>query len=254
MARHLGFTCEILDSREAMGRAAGQAAESLILQALDQVKDRLVRMIFAAAPSQNEILAYLAASKKIDWSRIEAFHMDEYIGLDKDAPQGFGNFLDAHIFQKVPFAKIHYLRPQGDVGRSLENYAELLKAAPIDICLMGIGENGHIAFNDPAVADFKDPKVVKVVGLDEVCRNQQVHDGCFKKLEDVPSQAVTLTVPMLFSANHIVCTVPAATKAHAARMAVLGPVAESCPSSILRLHADARLFLDNESGKEILGF
>lgn len=237
-----------------MGKAAGQAAETLILQALDQVKDRLVRMIFAAAPSQNEILSYLVESRKIDWSRIEAFHMDEYIGLDKDAPQGFGNFLDAHIFKKVPFAKIHYLRPEGDVEKSLAHYTQLLQAAPIDICLMGIGENGHIAFNDPEVADFKDPKAVKVVGLDEICRNQQVHDGCFKKLEEVPSQAVTLTVPMLFSARHIVCTVPASTKAHAARMAVLGPVSESCPSSILRLHADARMFLDDQSGKEILEF
>ncbi|QTQ11340.1 6-phosphogluconolactonase [Treponema parvum] len=248
------FNVEIFPSRDEMGKAAGKCAERMFINAIKQKNSGIVRAIFAAAPSQNEILAFLAKSKKIDWSKVEAFHMDEYVGLPADAPQGFGNFLDAHIFLKVPFAKVHYLRPAGNPEKNIKAYAAELKKAPIDICLMGIGENGHIAFNDPAVADFHDGETVKIVELDNTCRNQQVHDGCFKQLSDVPKQAVTLTVPTLFKSEHIVCTVPASAKAKAVKATILGPCSEKCPASILRLHPDANMFLDAESGKYVSEF
>jgi len=254
MLSESSFTVQVFENREKMGKAAGSCAERVILQALKDAGEGAIRMIFAAAPSQNEVLAYLAASKKIDWSRVDAFHMDEYIGLSSDAPQGFGNFLDAHLFKqtKVPFRSVHYLRPEGNVEASVEAYAKVLSEKPVDVCLLGIGENGHIAFNDPAFADFHDKKLVKVVGLDEVCRTQQVHDGCFKALDDVPLQAVTLTIPMLFSAKHAICTVPASTKAHAVREMIKGPITETCPCSILRMHPDCHVFFDADSAKEIL--
>jgi glucosamine-6-phosphate deaminase len=238
---------EIYKDRGAMGKAAGQKAESFILACLEKKKE--VRIIAGAAPSQNEILRYLAKSKLIDWSRVTAFHMDEYIGLPADAPQGFGNFLRERLFGKVPFKTVHYLQGGGAPEEECARYTALLKKAPIDVLLCGIGENGHLAFNDPPVANFKDPLWVKVVNLDSVCRNQQVHDGCFASLKEVPKQAFTLTIPVLMSASYAVCTAPGPTKAAAASRMILGPVETKCPASILRLHPLCAVFLDAESGK-----
>ena len=167
-------------------------------------------MIFAAAPSQNDVLLALTEDKSIDWTRVNAFHMDEYVGLPKDAPQGFGNFLSAHIFSLAPFKSVNYIDCTAENPEAeCERYAELLKNNPTDIVVMGIGENGHIAFNDPWVADFNDEKWVKVVPLDEVCRNQQVNDGCFAHVDEVPTHALTLTVPTLVRAPWLFCIVPA---------------------------------------------
>jgi len=248
--RKTSFSAEIHKTRKAMGEAAGKKAEELLLQCLKQKKE--VRLIAAAAPSQNEILAYLAKSKLIDWNRVTAFHMDEYIGLRKDAPQGFGNFLRDRLFGKVPFGKVNYLGGDADPAAECERYTALLKKASIDVLLCGIGENGHLAFNDPPVADFNDPLSVKVVNLDSVCRNQQVHDGCFASLKDVPKQALTLTIPILMSAAHVICTVPGTSKAAAAGRMLMGPVETKCPASILRFHPDCSVFLDIESGKDLL--
>ncbi len=246
------FSCpiEVYPDRSAMGNAAGRKAESILLEAL--AAQDTVRVIFAAAPSQNEVLAYLRSSSRIDWSRVEAFHMDEYIGLKPDAPQRFGNFLADAIFDKVSFKSISYLNPQGNPEESARTYAQRLKEKPIDLVVLGVGENGHIAFNDPPVADFADPLAVKVVELDSVCRTQQVHDGCFATLDDVPTHALTLTIPMLFSASHLVCTVPGKTKASAVTAMVTGPVSTSCPASILRMHQDCSVFLDSDSGKGLV--
>ena len=225
--------------RESMGLAAAAYAEGLI-RALLAEKEEL-RMIFAAAPSQNEVLKNLAASPNIPWERIHAFHMDEYVGLDPDAPQGFGNFLRDRLFGLVPFRSVNYLQDP-------ETYTELLNVAEIDICCMGIGENGHIAFNDPPVADFEDSKTVKIVELDAVCRQQQVNDGCFASLADVPTHAMTLTIPTLFACRHLVCTVPAATKRNAVtRLLTDDTVSTALPASILRRHPSATLFLDADS-------
>lgn len=235
----------IYDTRAAMGAAAAADIEKAIAQVLAG-KDRC-NMIFAAAPSQNEVLAALAASPRIDWPRVHAFHMDEYIGLAADAPQGFANFLRAALFSKVPFGSVNCLDSTAQPEAEAQRYSKLLQENPVDIVVMGIGENGHIAFNDPHVALFDDPALVKAVTLDDTCRMQQVHDGCFARIEDVPKTALTLTVPALCAARQAFCIVPAATKAQAVRGALLGPVSEQCPASILRRHPRAGLYLDADS-------
>ena len=229
-----------------MGKAAAADIKACILSLL-KTKET-INMIFAAAPSQNEVLAALALDKEIPWNRVNAFHMDEYIGLDADAPQGFGNFLKEHIFGLANFASVNYIDITApDAEAECARYAALLGQYPTDIVVMGIGENGHIAFNDPPVADFNDAKAVKPVALDEICRNQQVNDGCFKALADVPKTAITLTVPTLFAGDHLFCIVPAATKAQAVRATLCGEIGEKCPATVLRRHKSAVLYLDGDS-------
>ena len=236
----------IFATREEMGNKAGSDAAQCIKKLLSEKEE--VNMIFAAAPSQNEVLASLVANKSIEWNRINAYHMDEYIGLDSSAPQCFGNFLDAHIFGLVPFKSVNYIKSDAtDPDEESERYSSLLAATKIDIVVMGIGENGHIAFNDPPIANFKDEKLVKPVKLDEVCRNQQVNDGCFAKIEDVPKYAITLTVPMLVSAPNLFCIVPAPTKAWAVKETLTASIDEHCPASILRTREGSILYLDPDS-------
>ena len=240
------LTVNIYETREEMGKAAGADIKACILDLL--TKKETINMIFAAAPSQNEVLASLAEDREIPWDRVNAFHMDEYIGLSADAPQGFGNFLKNAIFGRAPFKSVSYIDISApDAEKECERYAALLREYPTDIVVMGIGENGHIAFNDPPVADFKDPKMVKPVPLDEVCRNQQVNDGCFATIDDVPKTAITLTVPTLFAGDHLFCIVPAKTKANAVRDTLCGEIGEACPATILRRHASAVLYLDSDS-------
>lgn len=240
------LTVNIYDSRSEMGKAAGADIKACILSLLE--KKETINMIFAAAPSQNEVLESLATDKEIPWNRVNAFHMDEYIGLSKDAPQGFGNFLKAHIFGLADFKSVNYIDISApDADAECARYSALLKEYPTDIVVMGIGENGHIAFNDPPVADFNDAKAVKPVALDEICRNQQVNDGCFAKIDDVPKTAITLTVPTLFAGDHLFCIVPAKTKAKAVYATVNGEIGEHCPATVLRRHESAILYLDNDS-------
>lgn len=241
---------ELFETRQAMGKQAAQdAAEAL--KAVIAEKGSC-HAIFAAAPSQNEFLAALCESD-VDFTKVYAYHMDEYIGLAADAPQGFGNFLRRSIFEKVPFANVEYLNGGAeDIEAEAERYSQLLQEHQPDLVFMGIGENGHIAFNDPHVAHFDDERLVKRVELDERCRNQQVNDGCFEKLEQVPTHALTLTIPALMNVKKVFCMVPAATKAEAVGKTVLGEIRERVPASILRLHEDAVLYVDQESGKELL--
>ena len=237
---------QVYQTRAAMGAAAAADGAALLKKLLMQKET--VRCVFAAAPSQNEFLQGLCAAPGIEWGRVTAFHMDEYIGLAADAPQGFGNFLKERIFGRLPFGAVHYLNGgEQDPEAECARYAALLAAAPIDLVFMGIGENGHIAFNDPPVADFADPRAVKRVALDEICRSQQVHDGCFAALCEVPTHALTLTVPTLAGAEHQLCIVPASTKARAVRDALEGPISTACPASILRACAGAALYLDADS-------
>ena len=241
---------QVYDTREAMGKAAAAEAVAYLKQLLSR-KDEIY-MIFAAAPSQNEFLAAVAEAEGIDWGRIHALHMDEYVGLPSDAPQGFGNFLRRAIFDKVPFASVDYIGTSADTEATIARYEAILSAHHVDVVFMGIGENGHIAFNDPHVADFNDPKLIKKVDLDLKCRTQQVHDGCFEQLRDVPEYALTLTCPALFQADRLFCVVPAATKADAVKATVQGPVGEQCPATILRRHKCATLYTEADSGKYIL--
>ena len=235
----------IAENRAEMGvKAAGDIA-ACILNLLETREQ--INMIFAAAPSQNEVLSSLAADKQIPWQRINAFHMDEYIGIAQDAPQSFANFLKNALFDRLPFRSVHLIDCAAEPAAECRRYATLLEQNPPDIVCMGIGENGHIAFNDPHVAHFDDNALVKIVELDEKCRKQQVHDGCFAALNEVPTCAMTLTIPALMRAEYCFCVVPAPTKAQAVYQTVLGPVSEACPASILRRKEGAVLYCDADS-------
>ncbi len=236
----------ICDTRMEMAENAALKAGEAIISML-QSKTAL-NIIFAAAPSQDEFLEALIHQPGITWEKINAFHMDEYIGLPADAPQGFGNYLNERIFKKVPFGSVNLINgQQSSPETECARYARLLHEFSADIVFMGIGENGHIAFNDPHIALFDDPERVKIVDLDLVSRIQQVHDGCFNDLDLVPRQALTLTIPALLSAKRIFCVVPGKTKAKAALNTVQKPVVEEYPSTILRKHPSAELFLDADS-------
>lgn len=240
---------KIFSDRMAMGVSAAEAVAIAVEKLL--LRKRYVNMIFAAAPSQNELLAALAGSG-LDWSRVRAFHMDEYIGLPQAAPQGFGNFLRRSLFEKVSFRDVYYLDGNAlQTGAECQRYGDLLRKYPPDIVCLGIGENCHLAFNDPPVADFQDPYLVKVVELDAACRRQQVNDGCFSKLDDVPRQALTLTIPALLQAPQLFCIVPGPTKAEAIAHTLLAPVSTAHPSTILRTHPQAALFLDEAAASLI---
>ena len=242
---------KVYQTREEMGKAAAEEAAAAIRAAIAAKGE--INMIFAAAPSQNEFLAHLIADKSIDFTKINAFHMDEYILLPADAPQGFGNFLRERLFERVPFKTVNTIdSTAADPEAECRRYAALLQAHPCDIVCMGIGENGHIAFNDPHVADFGDKAAVKVVALDETCRQQQVNDGCFARLDDVPTHALTLTIPTLTAPEAVFCIVPAKTKANAVYAALRGGITEACPASILRRHANATLYCDADSAARVL--
>ncbi len=240
------LTVLIYPTRLAMGQAAAVAVGDTLRRRLAEKAH--LRMMFAAAPSQNEFLAKLCEQPEIDWSRVTAFQIDEYLGLPGDAPQLFGRFLRERLFDRRPFGALHLLNPTPeDPPAECRRYAALLAAAPIDIACIGVGENGHIAFNDPPVADFTDPERVKIVTLDEPCRRQQVHDGCFAHPDEVPTHAMTLTIPALLSATHIFCIVPGMPKARAVRQMLRGPISTECPASVLRTHPGATLFLDRDA-------
>ena len=232
-------------TRDAMGSAAAADIAEEIAGRL--ARQAGVRIIFAAAPSQSEMLNALAAAPGIDWRRIEAFQMDEYIGLPERSPELFASWLGRHFFDRVPLGAVHPLVPERDPEAAARRYAAKLQAAPIDVVCLGIGMNGHLAFNDPPVADFADPLDVKVVELDEICRQQQVDDGCFGSIEEVPRRALTLTIPRLMRADRLFCVVPGSNKREAVFQTLNGPVDASCPASILRRQADCTLYLDADS-------
>ena len=189
---------------------------------------------------------------EVDWNKINAFHMDEYVGLDKDSPQGFGNFLKDRLFSKVSLRQTHYLNGNADdLEEECNRYAQLLEKYPTDIVCLGIGENTHLAFNDPHVALFNDPKIVKVVDLDEKCRTQHVNDGCFVALQEVPANALTITIPALFKSTYAYAVVPGELKANAIYHTLHDEVEEKYPSTILRRHPNAVLFIDENSAKKI---
>lgn len=236
---------EVHPNRKTLGEAAAAAVGSFVVQRLEQ-KEKL-RMVFASAPSQNEFIDGLVQQPAVDWSRIEVFHMDEYIGLPEDAPQRFSRYLVDRLFDQVKPATVHLIDSTNDVEQECRRYAELLEQGPIDVVCLGIGENGHIAFNDPDVSDFEDPYLVKRVQLDEMCRQQQVNDGCFDSLDAVPTSAITLTIPALFSGEALFCMVPGQTKRQAVTDTLTGPISEACPASILRRHAHCTLYLDTDS-------
>ncbi len=240
---------EIHPTRAAMGTASARHFLQRVRHVL--ATKPVCRVIFGCAPSQDEFFGGLLAETRAEpalWSRLEVFHMDDYVGLSEDAPQSFRFYLQRHLLDHVTVARFHPIRGEApDAPAEAARYAELLGAAPIDVIGMGLGENGHIAFNDPPVADFADPVRAKVVAMDETCRQQQVNDGCFPNLDAVPRLAITITVPVFAQAGSLVCTVPGPRKAQAVRGALTAPVGPACPGTILRVHPDSALFLDRDS-------
>jgi len=234
---------------EEAGEAAGRAVEEHLVLLQKQQKE--VRMIFAAAPSQDDMLHYLARSKKIVWENVVAFNMDEYIGLPQGSPQLFSSYLEDRLFSKVSLGGKFTIDAGGDIAQEIQRITAEITAAPIDLVCLGIGENGHLAFNDPPVADFQDDKVIKEVELDLVCRMQQVNDGCFATLEDVPATALTLTIPTLLRADALFCVVVGANKRTAVTQAVHGVISTEWPATILRTHANCNYFFDKDSYGEI---
>ena len=236
---------KIYNDRSALGKEAARLAGGQIRDLL--LEKEVVNIIFAAAPSQNEFLEALV-QENVDWGRINAFHMDEYLGLPADAPQQFGLFLKNRLFAKLPFREVFYLNgntsnPEEECAR----YRALLVQYPTDMVCMGIGENTHLAFNDPHVADFNDPHLVKVVDLDDACKQQQVNDGAFKDTSEVPTYAFTLTIPALMNARYVYCMVPGRNKSEAVLHTLRDEISEKYPSTILRTHPNAILFLDSDS-------
>ena len=237
------LSLEVHANRVAAGQAAGMAVADALRNALAQ--KGTARIIFAAAPSQNETLETLVAAPGIDWKKVTAFHMDEYIGLDDHAPQRFSHYLQTRVFDKLPLGEVN-LMVCGDPQSICATYAKKLQESPIDVVCMGVGENGHIAFNDPPVADFNDPEWVKVVELDLACRQQQVNDGCFPNLEAVPNQAVTLTIPALLAGEHLICTILGERKRAAVHRMISDDISTEHPATILRTKKSCTVYIDQD--------
>ena len=235
---------KVYDTRENIGKAAAKEASETMSSIITEKGE--CNVIFAAAPSQNEFLSFLLAFSA-DLGSVNAFHMDEYIGLQEDAPQSFGNFLKERLFSKANFKSVHYIDGNNAATDECARYAALLHEHPVDVVCMGIGENGHIAFNDPHVARFDDPVWVKIVDLDEKCRMQQVNDGCFSTIDEVPKYALTLTIPAMVSGKYLFCMVPAQRKARAVYHTINDPVSEAIPATCLREHEHAVLYIDSDS-------
>jgi glucosamine-6-phosphate deaminase len=247
---------EVHADRAALGAAAADHAADRLRSLLAGVGR--ARVIFAAAASQAEFLDALAVSPGIDWSRVSAFHLDEYVGLPLGDERSFGEWLERRIWSRVLPGRVEKLdggaAARGDDGPDMEadRYGRLLADGGIDLALIGIGENGHLAFNDPHVADFDDPRVVKPVEIDAMSRNQQVRDGAFPSLDAVPRLALTVTMSTILASRTISVVVPGPQKAAAVAATLLGPIETSCPASALRRHPDARLFVDTAAISGVL--
>jgi glucosamine-6-phosphate deaminase len=235
----------ILADRAAVGSAAADHVARRLRQLLADDGTRRPRLLFAAAASQVEFLDALGRAEGIDWERVDAFHMDEYVGLARDDEHAFGPWLDRHIFDVVHPGRVEKLDPTTkDPAAECRRYGALLADGGLDLALVGIGENGHVAFNDPHVADFDDPEVVKPVLIDETSRAQQVRDGAFAAIDLVPRLAMTVTMSTILAARAISAVVPGPTKAAAVARALDGPIEVACPASALRRHPDVAMFVD----------
>lgn len=231
------------DKKSLAQAAAGQATISL----RKAIRDRgIARIIAATGASQFEFLDALTATREIDWSRVEMFHLDEYVGLPISHPASFRKYLLDRVINKTGIAKYHLLEGDGDVAQIVRSIGRELNVAPIDIAFVGIGENGHLAFNDPP-ADFQTDEPYLIVNLDETCRRQQVGEGWFTDVLQVPRQAISMSVRQVLKAKEIVAVVPDARKARAVKACFEGDISPVAPASILRTHANTTVFLDKDS-------
>ncbi|WP_152362315.1 6-phosphogluconolactonase [Microlunatus speluncae] len=240
-SRPLAGAVVIEPTEDGAGRQAAAAAADLIVAA--QQRQGSARVIFASAPSQQAMLAHLRTDERIDWAAVRSFHMDDYLGLAPDHPQAFGQWLSDRL-PEAGRAGLERIDATADPEAEVARYSALLAAAPIDVTCLGIGVNGHIAFNEPGDTDFEDERLVRRIRLDDVSRKQQVDDDLFETFDDVPEYALTLTVPALTGAAAMVATVIGPQKADAVRAALQGPLTTDCPASVLRNHPLASLYLD----------
>jgi glucosamine-6-phosphate deaminase len=241
----------IYEDNETMGQAAAEIAAATIRETV--AEQGIFNLLLATGNSQLTFLHSLREMGDLPWPAVQVFHLDEYVNLPPGHPASFPSFLRHHIVDQVPIGAFYPVPGRSsDMGTACRAYELLLRAHPIDLCCLGIGENGHLAFNEPSIADFEDPDWVKVVELEEQSRHQQVGEGHFASLDQVPTHAITLTIPALRAATKMLCLVPEKRKAKAVHDALLGPVNTDCPASILRQTPQARLFLDHDSAAEIL--
>jgi glucosamine-6-phosphate deaminase len=241
---------DIYPSNAAMGAAAASQAAAILREAVSRNGE--ARVILASANSQLSFIEALTQKEELPWDKITCFHMDEYVGIDSDHSASFAGWMKARVLETMKPKAFHFLNGKAaDPEAEAKRYGALIQEKPIDLTCMGIGENGHIAFNDPPVADFKDPLPIKLVELEERCKQQQVGEGHFPSLQAVPTHAFSLTIPTLLSGKRILCIVPEQRKAEAVRKTLEGPIATSCPSSILRQQAHAVLLLDEDAASEL---
>lgn len=235
-------------------KSAGESAARAVARTFEDLerKGNGISAIFATGASQLAVLEALTAIPGLPWDKIQGFHMDEYVGISDTHPASFRRYMREKLTSRVVMKQFWEIDGNApDLETFCRKYAEKLHAAAPQLCLLGIGENGHLAFNDPAEANFSDPADVKVVRLDRVCKQQQVEEGWFGSLDDVPERAITLTIPALFRVPKLIVSVPGPRKAQIVRRALEEPIGTSCPATILRTHPDATLYLDKESAAEI---
>ena len=238
------------DTKKEMSEEGGKEAARLIRNAYED--KGYANLIFASSPSQLGMLSVLA-NEAVDWGKVNAFHMDEYIGLGIEHKASFANYIRENFFKKVKMNNNFYINGLAkDIEMECKRYADLLEQFPTDITFAGIGENGHLAFNDPKIADFFEPRLMKVnESLDEVCRQQQLNDGWFEKLEDIPEKALTITLSGLLRAKYFFATVPGKTKSNIIKRCLEEPISQKVPASILRLHQNAVLYIDSDSASKL---
>ena len=228
-----------------LGKAAGVAAAQAIREAI--AANDYANIILATGTSQFETLNQLTREENIDWSKVVMFHLDEYIGITVGHPASFRKYLQERFLQKVPPLKAACLiNGEGDAEAECKRIGDLIASHPVDVALVGIGENGHLAFNDPP-ADFETEEPYIVVDLDEPCRKQQLGEGWFKSLEEVPRQAISMSIKQIVKSKHIICSVPDTRKALAVKNTLEQPVSNLYPASILQVHPDCRFYLDKFS-------
>ncbi len=238
----------VLPDTAAMASAA--AAEAVDVLGAAVARNGVAHAMFATGNSQFAFVdALMARSTEVPWADVVVFHMDEYVGIGPDHPASFQRWIRERIEEPARPRATHYLRGLAPPDAECERYAHLLDTHPLDLCCLGIGENGHLAFNDPPVADFEDEHVVKVVVLDRSCRRQQVDEGHFASDAEVPARALTVTIPALLRAKRVLAVVPEMRKAVPVRAAVEGPVTTACPASILQTTPHATIFLDPDSAQ-----
>jgi glucosamine-6-phosphate deaminase len=238
----------VFRDKRALGRAASEQAAAALRGAI--LARGRARIVVATGASQLEFLDALTRSEGVDWQRVEMFHLDEYIGLPITHPASFRNYLLKNFIHKTRLTKYHLLDGDGDAREAALRTGESLNAAPIDIAFVGIGENGHLAFNDPP-ADFESDEPYLIVSLDEACRRQQVGEGWFAEISDVPRQAISMSVRQILKAREILVVVPDARKAEAVKLCFEGEIGPMAPASILRTHTSATVYLDDESASSL---